>query len=172
VTDIPSACFVPELMAAYPNAKIILTTRSSQGWLKSMMRTIHALQTSRLDRFLLRFADAHLKSVSYVMDLIFEYYFKGDVPEKGESVFMKHNKLVRELAESQKREVLEFELGDGWEPLCDFLRRPMPDMEFPHVNDSESFRAAFRLDWGRKILIFSVAIAFLAVLGRWAFIAR
>jgi hypothetical protein len=27
--------------------------------------------------------------------------------------------------------------GDGWEKLCKFLNKPIPDMEFPHENKSK-----------------------------------
>ncbi|KAH6672390.1 hypothetical protein B0J14DRAFT_701458 [Halenospora varia] len=36
VTDCPCANFAEELIAAYPNAKVILTTREPDGWVKSM----------------------------------------------------------------------------------------------------------------------------------------
>ena len=34
--------------------------------------------------------------------------------------------------------LLEFEVAQGWEPLCDFLELPVPDVEFPNVNDTEA----------------------------------
>lgn len=33
-----------------------------------------------------------------------------------------------------KERLLEWYIGDGWEPLCKFLGKPIPDEEFPHVN--------------------------------------
>jgi hypothetical protein len=38
---------------------------------------------------------------------------------------------------------------DSWETLCKFLDKPVPDTEFPHVNDRESWREAFWLDLPR-----------------------
>jgi hypothetical protein len=38
---------------------------------------------------------------------------------------------------------------DSWDTLCAFLDKPVPDTEFPHVNDRESWREAFRLDFPR-----------------------
>jgi hypothetical protein len=35
---------------------------------------------------------------------------------------------------------LDFDIRDGWEPLCNFLGKPVPDVEFPKVNDSEAFK--------------------------------
>lgn len=31
-------------------------------------------------------------------------------------------------------------VGEGWEPLCDFLGVDVPDEPFPHTNDSAAFR--------------------------------
>jgi len=40
VSDIPAAIFYQELMDAYPDAKIILTTRDEEKWVQSMNKTI------------------------------------------------------------------------------------------------------------------------------------
>jgi hypothetical protein len=37
--------------------------------------------------------------------------------------------------------LLVFELGDGWEPLCRFLGKPVPEIPFPQTNTTEEFRA-------------------------------
>jgi hypothetical protein len=29
--------------------------------------------------------------------------------------------------------------GDGWEPICEFLELPIPEADFPRVNDSAQF---------------------------------
>lgn len=36
MTDAPCANFVDELIAAYPDAKVVLTTRDDEPWLRSM----------------------------------------------------------------------------------------------------------------------------------------
>ena len=33
-----------------------------------------------------------------------------------------------------KERLLEWTVNDGWEPLCKFLDKPVPDEPFPHVN--------------------------------------
>ena len=35
-----------------------------------------------------------------------------------------------------KERLLEWYAEDGWEPLCKFLGKPVPDVEFPHANTS------------------------------------
>lgn len=36
--------------------------------------------------------------------------------------------------------LLVFEVKQGWEPLCKFLGKPVPDQPFPHVNDTQGFK--------------------------------
>lgn len=36
--------------------------------------------------------------------------------------------------------LLEYRMGEGWQPLCDFLGAPVPEgQKFPHTNDTEGF---------------------------------
>ena len=36
--------------------------------------------------------------------------------------------------------LLVFEPKQGWEPLCAFLGKPVPDQPFPHINDTQAFK--------------------------------
>lgn len=38
-----------------------------------------------------------------------------------------------------KKRLLEFEVAQGWEPLCAFLGVPVPDRPFPRSNDRQAF---------------------------------
>ena len=33
--------------------------------------------------------------------------------------------------------LLEYRLGDGWEPLCAFWGKKLPEVDFPKVNDQK-----------------------------------
>ncbi len=35
--------------------------------------------------------------------------------------------------------LLVWSVSDGWEPLCEFLEVPVPDMPFPYLNDTKTF---------------------------------
>jgi hypothetical protein len=37
--------------------------------------------------------------------------------------------------------LLVFNPAMGWEPLCEFLGVPVPDVPFPHVNTTSEFRS-------------------------------
>jgi hypothetical protein len=52
---------------------------------------------------------------------------------------------VRKIVPRER--LLEVEPGSGWEPLCKFLNKRIPDQLFPHVNE-----AAARDRFAQKIL--------------------
>lgn len=51
-------------------------------------------------------------------------------------VHKEHYTMVKELV--PREQVLEFSLDDGWEPLCQFLGVPVPEVPFPHRNNRDS----------------------------------
>ena len=60
--------------------------------------------------------------------------------------------------------LLNYHLGDGWEPLCKFLGKPVPTdgSEFPNVNESKAFR---EMVWRGQIKMLKDAAAKLVPLG-------
>jgi hypothetical protein len=55
-----------------------------------------------------------------------------------------HNAAVR--AEVPAERLIDWQPGDGWEPICAALDLPVPSEPFPHVNSTEEFRAMFGMD--------------------------
>ena len=47
-------------------------------------------------------------------------------------IFEKHNDTVRNVV--PKDRLLEYDVRQGWEPLCEFLEAPIPEKPFPHLN--------------------------------------
>ena len=44
-----------------------------------------------------------------------------------------------------KDKLLVFDVKQGWEPLCKFLGKPVPDTPFPHVNDASQMVKLYRI---------------------------
>lgn len=153
VTDIPAACFAQELITMYPEAKIILSTRSVDSWYTSMMNTIWASQIDPLRPVQRLFDNPHFDSLSRMFENIFENYFYGNFEKWGKRVFKEHNERVRLLA--PKERFLEFQVNEGWEPLCKFLGKDIPETEFPRVNDTKSWRKTFKTGeaWQRVTMV-------------------
>ncbi len=125
--DWPSAFFWRELSEVYPKAKIILTVRSSKSWHKSMSNTIFKV------------LDASTDPESIGLKLIAERVFGGRFldPDHAIAVYEKNNADVQAAFDDDR--LLVYHLGDGWEPLCRFLNRPVPDTPFPRSNSTAEF---------------------------------
>ncbi|HEY5070754.1 MAG TPA: sulfotransferase [Caulobacteraceae bacterium] len=128
--DWPSATYYRELAEAYPKAKVILTRRDPQAWYASTQATIFArdftMPTNLFERMV-------MKTVGAMFDL--EMHDRDWVI----SVYERHNAEVRRLIAAER--LLDFEVAEGWGPLCAFLGVPVPDFPMPKVNSTEEFRA-------------------------------
>jgi Sulfotransferase domain len=50
--------------------------------------------------------------------------------------FVKHYEHVRSTVPEEN--LIEHRPTDGWEPLCKFLGKPIPDVPYPRVNEGDS----------------------------------
>jgi hypothetical protein len=61
-------------------------------------------------------------------------FFAGSFASNGVWVYQEHIAMVRGLGLPPNR-LLEWQAADGWEPLCEFLNKPVPaNMPFPKGN--------------------------------------
>ena len=67
-----------------------------------------------------------------------DVFFKGDFKKYGKKVFHDYYAEVRSLVPADN--LLEYRMGQGWGPLCEFLEVPVPaGKTFPHTNDTDGF---------------------------------
>ncbi|KAJ3537572.1 hypothetical protein NM208_g6253 [Fusarium decemcellulare] len=71
-----------------------------------------------------------------------------------------HYNMVRGMV--PKERLLEWSVEDGWEPLCEFLDKPVPDEPFPHENAAVGW-AGQEMKLGKRYIM--GAIKNLAILG-------
>jgi hypothetical protein len=128
--DWPSAYFWRELAAYYPDARILLTVRSADSWYESMDRTI--LQVLR----------ASTDPDSIGARLIAEKVFGGRFDDRAHAIAVYQKNIADVQAAFPPERLLTYELGSGWEPLCRFLGKPVPDVRYPQSNTAEQFHAA------------------------------
>ena len=50
--------------------------------------------------------------------------------------FIDHNEKIRKLVPREK--LLEFRVQEGWEPLCKFLGKDVPDVPYPRLNEGDN----------------------------------
>nr|WFQ81638.1 hypothetical protein [Coleophoma empetri]WOZ30812.1 McfS [Coleophoma empetri] len=174
-SDFPSVAFAPELIAAYPEAKIILTVRDNADvWYDSVLNTIW-----RVSNFLRapprtltqRVVQAILPKPDFN---IFKYSPLGNFPEEGCQWYSDWNEEIRTLAKG--RDFLEFNVKEGWGPLCRFLEVEQPETPFPRVNDSNTFKEfhdkGLEQDIQRLVGISTKLVAAVGVLGLAVWLAR
>ena len=76
--------------------------------------------------------------------LVAKYGHGIESPEQVRERYTKHNESIRGYLKQHKRSYLEYDVAQGWEPLCEFLDKEAPKSEaFPRLNDS----ATFQEDW-------------------------
>lgn len=141
--DWPCCYFWKELNQAFPDAKVLLSTRDPEEWWASINKTI------------------------------FEIFRQGDVPEDDTGMRNAHRAMAREMIadrtfgdfenkanvlrtlkahEEEVRDtiaperLLTWSVTEGWDPLCAFLDVPVPDTPFPNRNTTKDFRKNIGID--------------------------
>ena len=138
--DFPSCNYYKELMKEYPDAKVILTIRDADSWMKSW----NALNREVLNSITFKFFSKIPGTSFYIQKRIHNEailgpkgMFKGLKSEKDiKNEFTKWNQSVIDYV--PKDRLLVYEIKDGWKPLCNFLDMPIPDIPFFHKNKTKN----------------------------------
>ncbi|KIV82648.1 hypothetical protein PV11_04744 [Exophiala sideris] len=152
VTDFPCANFGPELMDAYPDARVVLVERNVDKWVESFGTLIKEAYhpTSTILGILDPTWMGRISSVGIAMIAA----MTGQTTEKqimlhARTSYEKHYQWVREEVRARSVPLLEYRLGDGWLPLCEFLGKEIPrdangvEIPFPHMNEKDNIQAVF-----------------------------
>lgn len=144
--DWPGGYFYRELMEVYPDAVVLLSVRDPQAWARSAHATVWSVRYGESLMRLLSSAwgevDPQWKGFLEMVDGLL-WKGKGTLADAHESESQLAAGMVR-FNEEVKRTVpaerlLVWEPKDGWEPLCEALKLPVPSEPLPHVNDKEEF---------------------------------
>jgi hypothetical protein len=143
--DWPGCSFYEEHMETWPDAPVLLTVRDPERWYKSVANSIYAAKEMAM-RGELRPQEENPPSpdvMRMINGLIWDGTFHGRFHEKDYAlkVFEEHNEDVKRTVPADR--LVVYEVGQGWGPLADMLGVEPPDAEFPHLNDTESFRQMF-----------------------------
>jgi len=131
--DWPASMFWQQLSEGYPDAPVLLSTRATATeWLESMDATV--LPAAR--QALARDWNQHRDLVTLLER--FTGTERWGAPKTLIAAYERHNAVVR-MAVAPER-LLEWQPGDGWEPICRALKQAVPDEPFPWLNKRE--------DWG------------------------
>lgn len=146
--DWPGCAFWEELIALHPTAKVVLSVRPAQSWYASFKETVGAVlaagQAEDPESVPPEFRPVTTMRDRVVRDRSFGAHFDVDASEDVLAAYERHTAAVRSTVPADR--LLEFDVAQGWEPLCEFLEVSVPAAPFPFVNDRARFRELFGLD--------------------------
>ena len=140
-TDTPIPSLYRALDRAYPGSRFILTVREMDGWLKSCRK---------------QFTQKHAEKQNEAHNRLFVELY--GTPVFDEVLFRSgYERFVQGVKEYFKDRpgdllILDVTAGEGWEKLCPFLGKPIPDVPFPKANVTS-------IQWMDIHALVSVAIA-------------
>jgi hypothetical protein len=146
--DWPSARYYRELMDRYPEAKVLLSVRDREAWVRSMRETVWGI--SHGDSVI-----HHVCEARAAIDPLWRRYIAlmrrmtwdpqtgalaGETfSDRGLGAVMDGwNDTVKRTVAPER--LLVWDPCEGWEPLCELLEVEVPAEELPRLNDTQSFR--------------------------------
>lgn len=162
--DWPACTFYRELLAAFPDARVVLTVREPARWHQSCLDTIY-----NAGRFPVRHLAALIPKVNEVFrmadEIIWDGTFQGRFTDRAHAlaVYEAHIDAVKRHVPPER--LLVFDVREGWGPLCRFLGVPEPDAPFPHLNDTAQIQGQFR---ALRMALVAVPLLVMAGLAWWA----
>ncbi len=119
-SDNPWPLLFREMDAAFPGSKFILTVRDPDRWLNSVVR---------------HFGERPEDVATWIYGAPYPRRHEKRYQER----FIAHNAAVRGYFRNRQDDFLEWDIerAPSWEPLCEFLRLPIPACPFPHENPAQ-----------------------------------
>lgn len=147
IVDFPGSVYYKELLAHYPNAKVILTVRDPEKWYESVNATIRHVNPGIATRlkliFSLPFSSTARKQARIFQHndrVIWKKFFQNKFEDKDFAIehFNRHIEEVKSHVPAEQ--LLVFDSKDGWEPICTFLGKEIPQTPYPSTNKRENFK--------------------------------
>ena len=138
--DFPSQFWYRELMAQWPEAKVILTVRDPEAWYRSARETIYAISKDAPMRWVGRYLPVVGGMYKVTSGKIWDGLFEGKFLDREHAlaIFQRNTEEVKAFVPPER--LLVFDVKQGWEPLCKFLEVPVPATPFPRRNDTAEFK--------------------------------
>lgn len=145
-TDLPMALYFKEISELYPESKFILTTRdNSESWFRSWdVLSKSIVQPARYGTWIgtVRKLGIYIRWLFSIINqdniyLTTPYPLPNQNKKAAIDSYERHNQRVREVIPSSR--LLEYNVKQGWKPLCDFLQiQKCPTEPFPKTNTARA----------------------------------
>jgi hypothetical protein len=148
--NMPGSLFADDLIKAYPTAKVVLTTRDVDKWMASMRESVDAAAKWRTFDWLASWDPVF--TAPWWRYHKYQHSIRPILAPRGEKrAYLDHYERINEMLPPER--VLNFHVSEGWEPLCRFLGKDIPDVPFPNVNNKDAFLNGRRRRWFQMIRI-------------------
>lgn len=130
--DWPGASFWPELLAANPDAMVLLSVRDADSWYRSACNTIFVA---------MRQGPPEGEAWMAAMRKLLHDRFSDQLDDRTAMIdaYERHNEAVRSKVPADR--LIEWTPADGWGPICERLGLAVPEEPFPVTNSTDDFRA-------------------------------
>ncbi len=164
--DNPACVVWRELLAEYPDAKVVLTLhpRGAEAWYESTMETIYFTESGWQFQVLRAFTPFGRRFGTMTRKLIWQRGHRGTMADRERAIahYYQHIETIKAAVPSDK--LLVFSVDQGWAPLCRFLELPVPSSGFPSVNDRAQFQKVKRgMTMGAYVILALLALGFAGV---------
>ncbi len=128
--DWPWIILYKELDQAHPNSKFVLTMRDPQKW----VRSYETMLTNQGEA---------AESLNEIRRTLYGLPFPNVTEAQLIERYERHNREVQDYFRDRPKDLLivNWENGDGWKELCDFLEKPEPNVPMPHANKGNYLKA-------------------------------
>ena len=136
-----------ELLRLNPQVKVILSVRDPDKWYDSAHETIMANIFQMVSGLYV------LHRIPWVATMTQGLVDSWVTPVFGSTERLRDRQYCIELYKNHVEEVkrvvppaqlLLFDPRQGWDPLCKFLEKKVPETPFPHANDTAEFKSVMR----------------------------
>ncbi|KAK6224299.1 hypothetical protein QIS74_02626 [Colletotrichum tabaci] len=180
---VESPCYLcPKVITEYlddPDVRFILTERTPQSWAKSIAGSLGAYhqKLAKPPLSIARHFDSFIAELTALFRAMTHRWSGGLEPSDPgfndalAKSYVEYMESVKSLVPPERLLVLNLEKGFGWEEICGFLQRDVPDEPYPRINAMADFHVAAEMVVSPAIkktvrILTSTAVA-IAGIGFW-----
>ena len=144
--DEPYMLLYEEIMAAFPEAKFLLTISDAESWFSNYVEVVHGYE--RAHASFVEGRPFYWQNCTAMKSWGCQFLHgqnqtEADYASRKKSClqnYERHIERVQQVIPPQK--LLVYNWSDGWAPLAHFLHLPLPEEEFPRVDE-----VTMNLEW-------------------------
>ena len=166
--DYPASVYYKEMLAAYPDAKVIHTARDPERWYNSTLDTIYQAPHV-FPRWVPQLIWPLRLWLEMQETIIWQKVFNGRFSNRKQAIAIFNDYIAAVQRTVPTEQLLVFNVEEGWEPLCRFLQVPVPNTPFPRVNGRKAMQRRlqairFAVQWGPAL---AGALAVFGLIALW-----